>query len=473
MIRRVLVVVLVVALSVAAVTAGLGGVAAAGSTVSAEDPDISARAISVADSGAVAYRIDVRGLERTDDFSLVVGANAKVTRVSGLERRSGGDGTRLVASDGRTSASVVVAVDGRSTAGPRYFGADDWALTRVPYVMARWSLVGSDESRHVRPLGDAYGALSDGESATFGDRYALVGSQTADQYRIGDQRVALVRPTGTQVAAGTERVVASLRAANDQLRVGDRDGSVTLFALPDPARRGGESFPARDESWVRADSPVNSANNVWIHEYVHTRQDFRLDTDMAWFREASAEYYAARLTHEQGRISEREMVAHLDGEGVEAPLTDPDAWASDRTPYTKGARVLALLDRHIRQSTDGERTLQDVFRKMNAHDGPVTYADFKDIVAVTAGHSMDGWLDRYVAGEHAIASAYEPRPVRSGVFGLLTAIGNGDTSIIATVVVSLVSSAAISLPALAALTRLRRRFAVTDGLARTPTDPGT
>jgi hypothetical protein len=473
MIPRVSAVGFALLLSVAAVSAGVGGVAAAGTTAQVEGPDIAVEAVSVSDSGAVSYRIGVRGLARADHFSLIVGETAAVSDVTGFERRPGGDRTRLVAGEGRTSATVVVEVDASSAAGPRYFGGDGWALARVPYVVARWSPVGSEESRYVRPLGDAYDALSDTETATFGDRYALVGAQTTDEFRVGHQRLGLVRPAGTDIAAGTDRVLASLRAANQQLEVGDRDGSLTLFALPDPARPGGESFPARDEAWVNAGSSVNSPNNVWVHEYVHTRQDFQLGQDMAWFREASAEYYAARLTYEQGRIAEREMVAHLDGEGVDAALTDPDAWPSERTPYTKGARVLALLDRHIRQSTGGEHTLQDVFRRMNSHEGPVTYEDFKRLVTATVGHSMDGWLDRYVAGDHAIASAYEPRPAQSGVVGVLTAIGNGDASIIATVVISIVSSAAISVPALAALTRLRRRFLSGRDRAAVPPGPGS
>jgi hypothetical protein len=197
------------------------------------------------------------------------------------------------------------------------------------------------------------------------------------------------------------------------LAIGDRDGEVLLFALPEPARRGGESVPARDEAWLNAGSAVNDPNNVWVHEYVHTRQSFQLEPDMRWFREASAEYYGARLTYEQGRITREQMLAHFGAPRAAQRLTTPAEWSNRRVPYTKGARVLAVLDRNIRQTTSGQRSLEDVFRRMNHHDGAVSYADFRDIVASVAGHRMDAWLDRYVAGDTPIGSVSGP-PVEAG-----------------------------------------------------------
>jgi hypothetical protein len=437
-----------------AVVASVGTAAATERPADEPTPGIEVEADRQGDSGAVTYRIGVKDLSRVDRFALVVGGGATVTETDGFEWTD--DGDRLVPTAGRTSGTVVldVTAPGRSGNGT-YVAGDGWALTRVPFVAAQWSPRGTDGMRSVRPLGDEFGALADGTDGTFRDRYALVGEQTSATYDLRDQQVRVVRPAGTELAAGGERVAATLRGASARLQVGDRDDSLTIFAPTVPARQGGESFPARDEAWVRADSRVNSPNNVWLHEYVHTRQDFRLDEDMVWFREASAEYYAARLTREQGRIGARAMHAHLDGDPVDATLTRPATWDSGREPYTKGARVLALLDRNIRQSTDGERSLQDVFRRMNEHDGPVTYAEFKTMVAAVAGHSMDGWLDRYVAGDHAIASAYHPAPARSSVFGVVDAALAGDTTVLSTLVVSTAIGALLSLPLYAAVRRLR------------------
>jgi hypothetical protein len=443
-------------IAVVVCSTAVASVGTAGATQRPTDepaPGIVVEAIPQDDSGAITYRISVDELGQVDRFALAVGGDATVTATDGFERTD--DGARLVPAAGRTSGSVVIRVDapGRSGDGT-YVTGDGWALTRVPYAVARWSPRGADGMRSVRPLGDEFGALDDG-SGTYRDRYAMVGERTVETHDLQDQQVRIVRPAGTELTAGSETVAATLRAASARLQVGDRDETLTLFAPTAPARAGGESFPARDEAWVRADSRVNSPNNVWVHEYVHTRQSFRLSEDMQWFREASAEYYAARFTHEQGRISAREMHAHLDGEGVDATLTRPDTWTDGRAPYSKGARVLAMLDRNIQQSTDGERSLQDVFERMNEHDGPVTYAEFKTMVTAVAGHSMDGWLDRYVATGSTIASAYHPEPARSGVLGVVDAVLAGDTSVLSTLAVSTLLGALLSVPLYAAGRRLR------------------
>jgi hypothetical protein len=67
--------------------------------------------------------------------------------------------------------------------------------------------------------------------------------------------------------------------------------------------------------------------------------------------------------------------------------------------------VLAALDRRIREATNGSRTLQDLVRRMNAHEGDVTDADFREMAAATAGTPQDDWFDANVGG-----SALPPRP---------------------------------------------------------------
>ena len=99
-------------------------------------------------------------------------------------------------------------------------------------------------------------------------------------------------------------VLDSLADASNALRVGDRDDEVFVVAAPTSGVQWGVRGYQTGESdlWVRDVEPVDSAENPWVHEYVHTRQDFALDPEMRWFREASASYYAALLTYEQGRV---------------------------------------------------------------------------------------------------------------------------------------------------------------------------
>jgi len=176
-------------------------------------------------------------------------------------------------------------------------------------------------------------------------------------------------------------VLDSLADASNALRVGDRDDEVFVVAAPTSGVQWGVRGYQTGESdlWVRDVEPVDSAENPWVHEYVHTRQDFALDPEMRWFREASASYYAALLTYEQGRVPydrfSQRIGAGANSSYAEVVLANQSTWQS--TPdYDKGALVAGQLDRQIRNTRDQERTLQTVVQAMNADPGPVSLSDF-------------------------------------------------------------------------------------------------
>jgi len=409
--------------------------------------------------GELRYELVLGTRAGPESASFVVGNGTDVVVAEGTETEWH-NGQRVLRWDGeRDSIRIVLrttAGDGEATdTDVDVVAADGWTLGEVPFATFRWSHNGSTE--RVRPLGDDLGALDGDGRRTFGDRFVLVGAQRTVTDAAHGQRVRLVAPAGTTIAAGEREVLSALTAAAGQLRVGAKDDDVLVLALPAPARRGGQSFPVHDEMWVRADEPLDDPNSVWLHEYVHTRQSFVLADEMAWFREASAEYYAAWLAYEQDRISRAEFRDHLDGEPRRVALTDPEAWSGPGVPYTKGARVLAMLDGKIRAATDGERSLQDVFRRLNEHDDPVTYAAFTDAVAAVAGRRIDAWLNRYVAGPDPVAPYYNTEPPESGLLDSLrdaAAQGHPGALLLAAVVLF---SGVGSLPLYRLLARRERR----------------
>jgi hypothetical protein len=242
------------------------------------------------------------------------------------------------------------------------------------------------------------------EGGTTGASVAFLGEYTTATQRTGDQRFRLVVPdAATFDATARERVFATLRTARRDLEVGAVDDRVTVFVTTAPIRRGGVTFPQRvadaQNVWVRDDVPVDATSNTWIHEYVHTRQSYDLAPELGWFTEASAEYYAALLTLHQGRIDYDAFHDHVTVDRHAADrLADQSTWTRDRTPYTKGRRVLAALDARIRTESDGTATLEDVFRRLNDHGGTVTYRDFVEQVNGVAGTDLSDWLDRHVRG---------------------------------------------------------------------------
>ncbi|ELZ20205.1 hypothetical protein C475_20567 [Halosimplex carlsbadense 2-9-1] len=399
---------------------------------------------------------------------LVVRGSARVVETAGFERVTGSDLTRLRwTGEGSASASVVVrpnASDPAETAT-----TEAWTFTRTPFVELQWVADGS--VHQVWPLAERPGNVS-AEVGAFG-RYALVGATETLTRATPAGRVDLVVPAGAMADAKGERVADALARAARDLDVGDRDDATLAFAAPPSVRWGGESVPARDEFWVNADSRLDTAEAVWLHEYVHTRQSFRLAPEMRWFREASAEYYAAQLAHEQGLIDRSAVEAHLDGDPSTVTLTDSATWAGDDVPQREGARTLAVLDRRIRERTYGQRSLEDVFRRLNRHDGVVTYAAFEQTVAEVTGEPDDAWLGRHVNGSAPVADQYGPdaRPLavalldRLGVDGAATGSTTGAGGVLTAVrgdgaaffIVATGFSGVAAIPLYGALRRRERR----------------
>ncbi|MFB6131028.1 MAG: hypothetical protein ABEJ28_09435 [Salinigranum sp.] len=200
-------------------------------------------------------------------------------------------------------------------------------------------------------------------------------------------------------------IVATIAAAADELDVGARDREINLFLVTDPLAGGytisnagaaGRNRP--DDIWMNESRPLDVPNNLWIHEYVHTRQEFRTTSETRWLIEGIAEYYGALLSWKQGHISEADARNYLQTQDdSDANLTDPSSWTGGNAAYTKGRRVVAALDGQIRRVTGGNANFQTVFRRLNARSGKLSYGDFKGLLATVADSDVVAWLDKYVA----------------------------------------------------------------------------
>ncbi|MFB6173934.1 MAG: hypothetical protein ABEI39_04750 [Halobacteriales archaeon] len=381
-----------------------------GEVAAGEDPATTERApettVSVARSadGRVDYTLNISSVPASERLWVVLRGPVTVVSSSGFDRASGDGVTRLSLREDRPGPVSVTVATARDPASSRDAAATSaWTFGQVPFVELQWAANGSIGRSW--PLSEVRTPDS-GAPAVVGDRYALVGDFETVRRTTPHGSLALVAPAGVLTDAERERVGDALARAARDLDVGDRDERALAFAAPGSVRWGGESVPARDEFWVNADSALDHPEAVWLHEYVHTRQSFRLARDMRWFREASAEYYAAQLAREQGLVDRPAVERHLDGEPSRATLTDPGTWSGSQVPHRKGARVLAVLDRRIREQTYGHRSLEDVFRRLNRHDGVVTYDVFAQTVAEVTGEPGDAWLDRHVAGSAPVAPRY-------------------------------------------------------------------
>ena len=327
-------------------------------------------------------------------LSLDLPAGARVVATSGFTRTADGSvewdsNTNPATVTYRIDATVRSAAD-QPGAGGSYRFADtaNWSLVQIPSV--------GDISGRV--VGDNPGIARETEidgPGVAGDQIAFLGPYEEQTRTAHGQTFTLVIPEAADLVAEPREIFASVAAASDRLRVGARDDRVVMIAAPTGevkwAVRGIQTGDS--DFWVRADEPLKTPANNWVHEYVHTRQEYTAATDARWLTEATATYYAALLTLEADRI-EFDRFRRFLAQGADAPqasavLTDPDSWENFAN-YRKGALVAGELDRRIRLATDGEASLDTVFRAINTHEGVLTARDVTAYIEGIAGVAVAG-----------------------------------------------------------------------------------
>ncbi|WP_266081756.1 glycyl aminopeptidase [Haladaptatus caseinilyticus] len=296
------------------------------------------------------------------------------------------------------SPSVTVTTDIDEGNGREFTSTDRWILAPTPRLTVAWMPSGDDEWKYRHPLENDYpdATIKFADRGVLGSAFTYIGAYKEHTHHADGQRFRMIVVDGASPSDSPGKVFKSLTSASKRLP-GESPDKVLAFVLPDPSWRGGYASPSHDEIWVHEDAHLSDPQNLWLHEYVHTRQSFKLGDRMAWFREASAAYFASNLTMEQGRTSKSDVAQMLTRNGFdESVLSKSNTWASNEVPYYRGAYALWALDAKIRKATDGDRSLFDVFERMNAHKGPISYADFRAIVANVAEQSMNSWLNEHV-----------------------------------------------------------------------------
>lgn len=238
---------------------------------------------------------------------------------------------------------------------------------------------------------------------------SLVGELSAATRDAGDSTVTVVVPAGRDV--DPERKAYFLAEYVSPYSFGPSGTDVTLVAAPDALPHRGLMY-SDDTGYVTVEWFWDgSVGSVWIHEYVHARQEFTTECEMSWFREASAEYLAFRIMQEQHpEVTDEDVRSRLDSlpEHREASLANCSSWNDESVDYTRGVRLLYAVDAEIRAGSDGEHTLFDVFRAMNERDEPVTVEEFRRLVEQHSG-TDEAWIETAITetGEMDCYREYE------------------------------------------------------------------
>ena len=376
--------------------------------------------------GEVAVTLTYAIPDRVTSFRTTLPANATVTDTDGFDSVND---TVYEWDEATATATIALSIDPNETtertgpvAGPgQYIFADtgEWALFSPIRTGAQWSYTGTSDD----PVTFERSVTTDGPGVA-GDELVYLGNVTTTERTANGQTFRLVVPEQATLAEPTDEILDSLVEASGSMQVGDRDGTVLAIAAPtDGIQWGVRGLELGDaEFWVRDRERLDSPSNVWLHEYVHTRQGFSTTSETRWVTEGTAVYYAALLSLEQDRVDFDSFSTYLDnGERSaysDVVLSDPGTWTQSAS-YLKGGLVAGLVDEAMREETNQTATFEDVMRDLNDISGPVTQAQFLAAVEDNAGPTSRATAVDYT--ETTAAPSMWTETTHSRLFGVLPA----------------------------------------------------
>lgn len=269
---------------------------------------------------------------------------------------------------------------------------ETWAVGDVRDVLPEFVASGS-ETRHVTvPQGWA------------NDEVLLLGEYTTANASGADGPLTAVVSNATRETVTANQSVQTLADVTRALNVSTERQNTKMVIVPD-TYSGPFGFGLNDTFLIRGDAVWDG---LMTHEYLHTRQAFETGPEMRWFVEGSAFYYMALIPHYRGTMEWDEFSRRTSPFEPFEPvvLTENQTYTAAQA---RGPPVLAALDRRIRVATHNERTLEDVYRRLNRQER-LTYERFRETVTDVAGPALADWLDRYVDGTAT------PDPVERGQF---------------------------------------------------------
>lgn len=263
---------------------------------------------------------------------------------------------------------------------------DGWALAPLPEYY-------SDDIQYTSPT-----------PATFGEEVAYLGGHSVTTRTSGCHTIRLVMPDHIDGSVTESAILDSLVKADRRLG-GTRYERVTIFTTSTSlAPYGGEAKGADIVIASEATAARNGKrSDIWMHEYIHTRQSFAYGEHMEWWAEASATYLGVRLSYETGYHDARRYNEVLRFYAEDPPenvtLSNESTW-NNQTTYYRGTLVLAALDELLRNETNGTVTVLDVFNEVEANRTMTTsLAEFESHLSNETGADYGPWIDRYVAGD--------------------------------------------------------------------------
>jgi hypothetical protein len=254
---------------------------------------------------------------------------------------------------------------------------------RIQFVMPEsWSVA----SPHPRIRGYEYRVANEGRAFT----------RPTGWYALGDLGVIREDVAGTAVAiAGPIRhglrrldILALLRLTLPQVNRmrGEPLPRLLVVGAGDPMWRGGLSGP--QSIYLHSERPLISsdATSPLLHELIHTAMAARADDAADWIVEGMAEYFSMELLRRCDALSPERFEREIEELRAGKPRSKGGG-RQTRSSTERGVLFMLGLDQAIRMRSNGERSLDDVFRVLANDDGKVTLESLT--VAISVGTGLD------------------------------------------------------------------------------------
>jgi hypothetical protein len=347
-------------------------------------------------------------------FQVAPPQDATVKRTRGFDHEeSGALAWERNGSQRQVSITYLASVNSSSSGDTKSVGTGRWALFDWRTAGLNWEYERTNDGNESEPIEVARVA---GQGVA-GPNFAYLGAYQSYNQTVDGTTIQLIVPKDAQPASRPQKMLSALTQAERSLQMNAQTKHVDVFVAPPPISvsglSGGVAQSGHRDILVHQSASLATADNVLLHEYLHTTQEYTTTSEMEWLVEASGEYYGALLAYQQGLVSFDEFHSYAESETYpNSVLTESTSWSSSRVAYTKGMRTLAALDAKIRTASNGTGSLENVFQRLNKHEGTVTYDVFATSVAQVAGESLTGWLDNHVkssatANVPATASQYD------------------------------------------------------------------
>ncbi|MFC4406615.1 hypothetical protein [Haloarchaeobius iranensis] len=226
--------------------------------------------------GHVRLTVDYELHESIETLQVWVPFDGEVTSTTGMER----EGVTYVWEQGNPAPSMTIVFEALNPTirEDGFTEGDGWSFVDAR-VMAR--ATSATEGRL-----DGYGIpdwryretrFVNGEGYV-GRQVAYLGAHSTVHWETDDEQFTLVLPDSTD-RDGSEVRDTLTEASTGYIPSRDTVG-VTVFALDE--RFGGLKFSVNPDTAVSMTAPVDSPENIWVHEYVHVRQWFNTEDDLEW-----------------------------------------------------------------------------------------------------------------------------------------------------------------------------------------------